>query len=208
MAPPVPAAPIPAFTPSSGPIAYGNTSGRSGHDNGLHQSRKRSYNDRQDERAGFDTHYGRSDRNTKQLRRGENRAGMYQGLPDSNIPTPTNLPGLPPSSVPGFPALPTPPPGMAFDPNDPLGAILAMQAMGFPPITGIPSLTQSGSVAGFPQPGKQISNTGQAVGKNRINARCRDYDTKGFCTRGNACPFDHGTNHITVLPQQGGGGKL
>jgi hypothetical protein len=28
--------------------------------------------------------------------------------------------------------------------------------------------------------------------------RCQDYDTKGFCVRGSACPFDHGNNHIVA----------
>lgn len=30
--------------------------------------------------------------------------------------------------------------------------------------------------------------------------RCRDYDTKGFCTRGAQCPYDHGTDAY-VVPQ-------
>ena len=182
--------------------------GRNGFDNGAYQSRKRSYNDRQDERGGHDPHYGRGDRQIKQMRRGGDRTGLYNGRPDRNVQPPANLPGLPLPAMPGFPAPPTPPPGLPFDPNDPLGTILAMQAMGFPPMPDMPPLPQAGSLVGTQQQGRQVSPRGQSFGKNKINARCRDYDTKGFCTRGNACPFDHGTNHITVLPQGGGGSYL
>lgn len=28
--------------------------------------------------------------------------------------------------------------------------------------------------------------------------RCRDYDTKGFCVRGAACPYDHGNDHLVA----------
>ena len=39
--------------------------------------------------------------------------------------------------------------------------------------------------------------------KNRINVRCRDFDTKGFCERGNRCPFDHGYAHVMALDPDG-----
>ena len=46
-----------------------------------------------------------------------------------------------------------------------------------------------------------ITNTGPASKKKvsattRRRQRCQDYDTKGFCVRGSACPFDHGNDHI------------
>ncbi|ESO99958.1 hypothetical protein LOTGIDRAFT_230885 [Lottia gigantea] len=33
---------------------------------------------------------------------------------------------------------------------------------------------------------------------NRSNQRCRDYDEKGFCMRGDLCPFDHGVDPVVV----------
>ena len=33
---------------------------------------------------------------------------------------------------------------------------------------------------------------------SRKRQRCQDYDTKGFCVRGSACPFDHGNDHIVA----------
>ncbi|KAL9973174.1 hypothetical protein ACROYT_G019591 [Oculina patagonica] len=32
----------------------------------------------------------------------------------------------------------------------------------------------------------------------RIKSRCRDYDEKGFCMRGELCPFDHGNDPVVV----------
>lgn len=80
-----------------------------------------------------------------------------------------------------MPGMPPPPLGMpAFDPNNPMASMLAMQAMGFPmpDIPGMPPQNQNG----------------------RGRPRCRDYDTKGFCARGNACRFEHGAGSIYVPP--------
>jgi hypothetical protein len=35
------------------------------------------------------------------------------------------------------------------------------------------------------------------------NTRCADYDTKGICTAGSLCPYQHGLDYETVGPQQG-----
>lgn len=69
-----------------------------------------------------------------------------------------------------------PPPGMPqFDPNNPMEAFLQMQAMGFPLPTGFHG------------------------GKNqRRRKRCRDFDKKGFCSRGSTCQYDHGHEPIYV----------
>lgn len=135
----------------------------------------------------------------KQMRRGNmnnGRGGGPHGRPREDFHAIS-----PPSSNP-FP-LPIPPPGMPFDPNDPIAAILAMQAMGFPPL-GIPDLAQAGSPTGFLPPAGGAPTVQPPVGRSKINARCRDYDTKGFCARGNVCPFDHGNNQIVVPGQQEG----
>ncbi|KAG1682392.1 RNA-binding protein 26 [Nymphon striatum] len=34
--------------------------------------------------------------------------------------------------------------------------------------------------------------------KPRINGRCHDYDEKGFCMRGDLCPYDHGADPVVV----------
>ncbi|KAI0888803.1 uncharacterized protein GGS22DRAFT_152379 [Annulohypoxylon maeteangense] len=34
----------------------------------------------------------------------------------------------------------------------------------------------------------------------RRRKRCRDYDTKGYCSRGNKCRFDHGMDSLTLPP--------
>ena len=88
---------------------------------------------------------------------------------------------------------------MRVDPNDSVAAIIALQALGMP----LPALPGAGSPPSFAQAGIQ-SNAPAARGKNRIDARCRDYDTKGFCMRGIACPFNHGTNQIIVPGQNEG----
>lgn len=55
-----------------------------------------------------------------------------------------------------------------FDPTDPAAAMMAMQA--FMQTFGMPALGQ----------------------------RCHDYDTKGYCTRGAACPFQHGEDRLVA----------
>ncbi|RMZ00977.1 hypothetical protein D0860_07789 [Hortaea werneckii] len=81
------------------------------------------------------------------------------------------------------PPMPGPLPGMQpFDPNDPMGSIIAMgQLMGLP----LP-----------PYPSDQPLPTQAGNGQ-----RCRDYDIKGFCSRGVSCPYEHGENPY-VVPQQ------
>ncbi|KOS17991.1 putative RNA-binding protein [Escovopsis weberi] len=72
-----------------------------------------------------------------------------------------------------------------FDPNNPLDMLLQMRAMGIP----IPGMPDFGAHA-FPPVG--------ARGQARRRARCRDFDTKGYCSRGNTCTYDHGNDSIYV----------
>ena len=58
---------------------------------------------------------------------------------------------------------------------------MTMQAM-------FPHMTNSSSTLNKKAPA--------AVARQR--QRCRDYDTKGFCARGSACPFDHGNDPIVA----------
>ncbi|KAF9972312.1 hypothetical protein BGZ73_004589 [Actinomortierella ambigua] len=39
---------------------------------------------------------------------------------------------------------------------------------------------------------------GAVFGQERRRPRCRDYDQKGYCMRGDQCPFDHGDDRIVV----------
>ena len=57
---------------------------------------------------------------------------------------------------------------------------MAMQDM-FPHMTAITSTSNQ--------------NRGLKINQRQ---RCQDYDTKGFCVRGSACPFDHGNEHIVA----------
>ncbi|GIZ46648.1 hypothetical protein CKM354_000976700 [Cercospora kikuchii] len=78
-----------------------------------------------------------------------------------------------------YPQPPVPPPGMPpFDPTNPMASFMAMAAaMGMLP-PGMPAASVYGQ-----QPAQE---------------RCLDFDTKGFCTRGAKCPYDHGSNAYVV----------
>lgn len=65
-------------------------------------------------------------------------------------------------------------PSAQFDPNNPMEAFMRMQAMGM----SFPAMPDySGNVS---------------VQRHRKRARCRDFDNKGFCSRGSSCAYDHG----------------
>lgn len=161
-------------------------------------SRKRSYNDRGDgdsQERGFMA--GGDPRAYKQPRRGRggfgNDFGSARGGHAAGRPPSMNFPQGPGAGFPVMPQMPSPPPGMPpLDPNNPMAAIMAMQAMGFP----VPAMP------GFPP---ASSSSPPPVVKKQ---RCRDYDTKGFCARGNACMFEHGNDSIYVPPGAKNDGKL
>lgn len=70
---------------------------------------------------------------------------------------------------------------MPFDPNDPMATMMALQQMGFPPMPGMPQMPS---------------------GKPTIPQRCHDYDTKGVCILGSACPYQH-VNDIAMTDENG-----
>jgi len=198
----------PAFAAPSGPVgAYPHMGAGGGYPEGIPQSRKRSYNDRMEDESASDPHYGRSERQIKQVRRGgrgSERGGPY-GRPGSRGGS--HISGSPPGQLPqhplGFPRMPLPPPGLPFDPNDPMMAMMTLQAMGLPPLPGMPSVPPVPLPSGYGSYGEQHSPGSDLPMKNKISARCRDYDTKGFCARGNLCPFEHGNDHMVVPGQDG-----
>ncbi|KHN97989.1 CCCH zinc finger and RRM domain-containing protein [Metarhizium album ARSEF 1941] len=72
-----------------------------------------------------------------------------------------------------------------FNPNNPMEAMMQMQAMGLP-WPGMPG-QQGWGVGG--------GAVGRGAQRRKGRGRCRDFDTKGFCARGNTCVFDHGDGH-------------
>ena len=169
---PIPTAPAASFDPS--PI-------RNGTFQITPQSRKRSYNDANETRQGYDAHYGSGDRNLKQTRRGGSAGLGNRG--NFNSTQPPSFSAYAPTGQGQLPGSQT---NVGFNPNDTMAAMMAMQAMGIPlpPVPG----TETQRSHGPPH----------SSGKNRINARCRDYDMKGICLRGVACPFNHGNNSVVV----------
>ena len=194
----------PIFTAPSGPAgAYGSLGAGRGLHGGFQESRKRSYNDRQEEGPGVDSHYSRGERQMKHMRRGGrggradafapgNGRGGFQESMYSQI-------GSSPAPL-SFQNMPMPP---AFDPNDPLAAIMAMQAMGIPPLPGMPPLPQAGSPNIYSQFGGQSTSPSQGPRRNTLRERCRDYDEKFYCERGDACPYEHGTDRLVASGQDG-----
>ena len=179
------------FTPPAGPNSgYSPGSVRGGYNNGsLNQSRKRSFNDSQDVRGGQDAHYSRGDRQMKQIRRSNaNRGGNFMGGVDRGFQPQNTIQNLPLPTNTGMMNVPS----MPFDLNDPMAVFLSMQALGLPP----PPLP--GSPPGFPQPNQPNWSIPTPPMKTKIAARCKDYDTKGVCLRGDACPFDHGNNPLVI----------
>ncbi|GAB1737329.1 hypothetical protein NU219Hw_g1254t1 [Hortaea werneckii] len=124
-------------------------------------------------------------RPVKQARRGgrnQEKARAKSSLPSGqNYAHP--VPYIPPQNqMLQQPPIPGPLPGMQpFDPNDPMGSIIAMgQLMGLP----LP-----------PFPSDQNLPIQAASGQ-----RCRDYDIKGFCSGGVSCPYKLGESPY-VVPQ-------
>jgi hypothetical protein len=96
--------------------------------------------------------------------------------------------------------LETLPADLPFDANDPVAAMMSMQAMGFPAFPGMPSLPQASSPNGQTPFGDQFSPTLRTQGRGEP---CRDYETRGYCAKGDACPFEHGNDRLVVPGQDG-----
>ena len=73
------------------------------------------------------------------------------------------------------------PPGFPpFNQNDPMGAMMALQGMGFPQMPGMPPMP-------MPPPGQQPDQMGSKSGE-----QCPFYETQGICYLGTTCPYQHG----------------
>ncbi|KAI0419137.1 hypothetical protein F5X98DRAFT_335313 [Xylaria grammica] len=125
----------------------------------------------------------------KQQRRGGGfgqRGGRYEDpYAPKNYRGAPRFPG-PPSSVPYGPPLPFPPP--PIDANSIIENIQILQSL-LPSAVDLTPSIYSGTAAPPPRRRKQ---------------RCRDYDSKGYCSRGNNCNFEHGAEQSYILPPMPG----
>lgn len=197
----------PAFLPPNGPSAM--YSGVMGDLNGMQNgSRKRSYHEQAGSDMGDAGSFQYGNRIVKQPRRGNfGRGGRFDSFDNSRGGRLNQFSPQMQQPSPGFqniPNMPNPLPGLPpLDPNNPMAAMVALQQLGFP-IPGMPPNS-------FPLP----SPTGQGAEYRPSNItrpygqklRCRDYDVKGFCARGNTCQFEHGSA-IYVPPVDGMLGAL
>ncbi|KAI1382630.1 uncharacterized protein F4822DRAFT_423069 [Hypoxylon trugodes] len=164
-------------------------------------SRKRSYNDRDDKDVDIiltsrDPYPGHHP--YKQARRGggfSQRGGRfdesYRPRDHRGFP---NAPYQPPPSNSPFGQLPPPPPfpsqhdqGMSqLDPTSLIENIQRLQQLGIPipQINDLPKPVYSGTI---PPP-------------RRRKQRCRDYEARGYCPRGNNCKFEHSVDSLMVPP--------
>ncbi|KAK0715701.1 hypothetical protein B0H67DRAFT_538306 [Lasiosphaeris hirsuta] len=140
--------------------------------------RKRLFNDRGeivDAQNGKDAGWG--GRAFKQPRRG-GRGGRADDSDGPRGATGFTVPGgQSPSQF-----LPTPTAIGHFDANAAMEALFSMpMTMG---VNGMPNFSAQ-------------------VPRGRRRHRCRDYDTKGYCARGNTCMFEHGDNSMYMPPPSG-----
>ncbi|KAI0548746.1 hypothetical protein F4679DRAFT_549235 [Xylaria curta] len=149
-------------------------------------SRKRARSDREEGDVEFILNsqppYGHP---YKQPRRGGGfgqRGGRYEDPygPRSHRGPPT-FPN-PPGSVPYGAPLPFGPP--PIDANSIIENIQILQSL-LPATIDLPPPVYSGTAA---------------PPSHRRKQRCRDYDTKGYCSRGNSCNFEHGTRPYFLPP--------
>lgn len=150
----------------------------------LNGSRKRPYQEHGDvqmqDAADYYTNNNSNARSYKQARRGrggrmDDANGFRQGPATGGYQALQY--GLPPTGAQqGFDP-------NSFDPNNPMEAMMRLQqSMGLP-LPPFPLQPRGGA----PLP--------------RRRQRCRDYDNKGYCARGNNCHFEHGTDSIYVPPR-------
>ncbi|GFF22532.1 uncharacterized RNA-binding protein C902.04 [Aspergillus udagawae] len=145
---------------------------------GSNFNRKRTYHE------GFQTEQEREDvphnRTFKTPRRG--RGGGRGDWMGRDGRAPQGAPGQFPPAGAGFPVMP--PSFPAFDQNDPMAAMMALQGMGFPQMPGMPPMPMAAQ-GGAGQPQEQMMA--------KSSERCPFYETQGICYLGAACPYQHDT---------------
>lgn len=153
-------------------------------------ARKRGFDDRGDSEAtlGRDINGG----GYKAQRREQAPQGHYDSFGKFHQgPTHAPMPPMPPMP----PGMQLPPGIPPFDPQNPMAAFMALQEA----MQGMPGMP---GMAGFPPNGPQAPQDMRSnnLGPKGRRGRCRDYDTKGFCARGNSCKYEHGQDSIYVHP--------
>ncbi|KAI2469986.1 hypothetical protein F4781DRAFT_201616 [Annulohypoxylon bovei var. microspora] len=163
-------------------------------------SRKRSYNDRDDEvdiilngqspYPGSHIHK-QPRRESSYSQRGGRFDNSYGSIDRSGFPstfqtTPDSGRFVPPPSLPQPPRFQAPYHEQNMPPMDPstlLDSIQRLNQMGIPipQVDNLPKPVYSGTI---PAP--------------RRRKRCRDYDTKGYCPRGIRCKFEHGVDPVAL----------
>ncbi|KAI1461503.1 hypothetical protein F4805DRAFT_414386 [Annulohypoxylon moriforme] len=151
-------------------------------------SKKRSYHDRDDEidiilngQSSYPNPYKQARRDTAFSQR-----GRFDN-PYGSMERPTFPNTFQPSSDPGRSGLPPLPQLNQFQPQHDQHMpqmnpnILNQLGFAFPQEDHLPKPVYSGTI---PTP--------------RRRKRCRDYDTKGYCSRGNKCKFEHGVDSLTL----------
>ncbi|KAL7627278.1 hypothetical protein AAE478_001467 [Parahypoxylon ruwenzoriense] len=188
------AAPVPEYKPRLpfGPVATAPVFGPGG-------SRKRTYNDRDDNDVdiilnGRAPYHGAQP--YKQPRRGggfPQRGGRFDDPYGPRAHRGYHNPYQTPSGPSHFGPLPPPPfepsqhgPSMpAIDPSSILENIQRLQQLGIP-IPEVPDLP------------KPVYSGFAGSTSRRKKQRCRDYDMKGYCSRGSNCMFEHGSESVYV----------
>ncbi|KAI1493556.1 hypothetical protein F5X96DRAFT_687373 [Biscogniauxia mediterranea] len=165
--------------------------------------RKRTYNDRDDNdvdtiltgRNQYGGGVGAAQPYKQARRAGFSQRGgrfddPYGGRTPRGGPNPYQ-PSATPSRFGAPPAFPPAPNAQGLPPLDPnsiMENIQRLQQLGIP----IPQMPE------LPRP----VYSGPAIPPRRRKPRCRDYDTKGYCSRGSNCNFEHGTESLYVPPFQ------
>ncbi len=161
------------------------------------ESRKRAYNDRDDDDIAItldrrDPYYPTQP--YKQARRGGRdfaaRGGRFDDGYGMRGPRGGHSYQPPPGPIagqfgqqPSYPPYPHAQSLPPIDPNSILEGIQRLQQLGIPipQPSDLPRPVYSGSA--IPPP-------------RRRKGRCRDYDTKGYCSRGSRCVFEHGSESV------------
>lgn len=149
---------------------------------GRNGSKKRAYGDL-DLESNRNGHGQLGDRPVKQVRRGGRGGSEPRGGRSARVSSQYgHQPQMPAAPIPNFFSAPvTAFSDLMLNPADPMAAMAKLQAMQQQMMSMMASMT-----------GVIPSNSYHPT------QRCRDYDNKGFCTRGVSCPYEHGEDRLIV----------
>ncbi|MCJ8740500.1 hypothetical protein PDJAM_G00059620 [Pangasius djambal] len=122
-------------------------------------------------------------RDQEQRREHRSKFEQERKEPEPYTPLLSGPLGKPQQQPPQLPLLPLPHPRSPFPPSGSPSIPSAVTAH-------LPDSTTENWTAYYSNHGEGKSGT--------LKHRCRDYDEKGFCVRGDLCPFDHGNDPLIV----------